>query len=101
MKTYKAHATEKASTHAETNRTDAQGRVIGYLVETYELHFVEQAEDSKVFYSIEPGHYYAARVQITKNGKAFGARQPVKYFRDETARTIWMTSKLSQRGTQA
>jgi len=91
--TAQANITPKQTTQIPTAKLDPKGRKIAYQIETYEIDFIDQPDEIRQGHMIEPGHYYAARVQITKNGRAFGATQLTKYLKDSEARDRYIARR--------
>lgn len=94
MKTMTANQTEVESVTHEGMNVDAKGRAHGLILKTFEVDFVEVQVDAKSFYSIKPGHYFAASMQSSKDGKAFGASQKTQYFKTREERTAEIIKRL-------
>jgi hypothetical protein len=59
---------------------DAKGRQIGCIVQRNEVEFVAAPEGQTWGWTSMEGHYYAARVEASRDGKVYGASQPTRYF---------------------
>jgi hypothetical protein len=55
---------------------DAKGRAIGAVWRIVPVTFEPIETEAFGWYGHAPGHYYAAHVQPTRDGKPFGATQP-------------------------
>lgn len=75
-------------------RFDEKGRKVGVLIVQWECDAVAVADDQSGYTQIEPGHYFFARVQPTRNGVSFGASQTAFYHRDLDRVTEWIKRRV-------
>jgi len=80
------HATDASVTDHTYPVTDAAGRAIGAKVSTWEATFGPSPPEDSSWWSLAPGHYFACRMQATRNGKPYGATQKAQYFTTPEAR---------------
>lgn len=94
MKTKFANKTEVKTSAMGFGFFDKKGREIGMEVRSFECDFVEiPAGSTGTYYTIEPGHYFAAITQATRDGKGFGAGQRTHYFKTEEERSIYLAKR--------
>jgi hypothetical protein len=93
-KTSRINPINTAAVTHEWGVVDAKGRVIGLRIDTREVDFVEVA-DGGCYYRVAPGHYFSAKMQTTKDGKAYGATQPEHYFATAEERATAIVKRLS------
>lgn len=74
---------------------DRRGRVVGARVVTA-VHVYTPASPTETgwTYCTAPGTYWYASVQVTRNGKTYGALQPEKLFPTADARDAWVQARL-------
>lgn len=95
MKTIRTNETARHLTEMGVGKFDEKGREIGLSIRTFECEFVVN-EEALCFYSIEPGHYYAANVQVTRDGKRFGASQSDRYFKTREERDLYLARRWKE-----
>lgn len=94
-RTKRANPTNVASVTHEWGAVDAKGRVIGLMIKTRELDYVEQTDGSCSFYTVPVGHYFTADMQMTKDGKPWGACQPEQRFASAEERAAAIVKRLA------
>ena len=67
----------------ETGQQDAKGRAIGYMTDICQYEMIAATGDAGWGYHQAPGTYFVAKVQMTRNGKVYGASQPQRWFADK------------------
>lgn len=85
------HLTERSYESIAFNAVDAKGRKMGAEVMTNTREAVE-GEGPCV---IEPGIWFVAVVQATKDGEEWGASQGAKFFRTEVERQAFIDRRVS------
>lgn len=98
-KTTITERTEIVTTNTLSGKIDAKGRAMGTRVRTNEVTLTELSEnDAKTmsYYRLEPGHYYTAQIQATKNGEKWGSWQPTQYFKTEAERDAAVAKRLAK-----
>lgn len=89
---------EQTVVHTFSGKVDAKGRKMGTLVRTNEVTYAALPEDAPIgsYYRMEPGHYYAVRIQAAKDGVAWGASQPSQFFKTEAERDAAIAKRLAK-----
>lgn len=78
---------------------DEKGRKIGVIITT-ETRNVTAREDGKSGWLAKPEHFgvmYGVRVQKSKDGKSWGASQPMKWFKSEDEAKAHWVNKVADR----
>src|SRR5436190_22932661 len=71
---------------------DNKGREIGVVVTTYEVDFLPTDKD---YGYLQPaGHYLAANVHVSRDGKTYGSSQRTEYFKTEEERTSYTQKRV-------
>src|SRR6187399_2074127 len=90
--TYIMQPTQVVSRVIELDLQDSLRRSVGVFTWTAQVEFVE-AKPSEAMsggHLRAPGTYFAALVQITRNGARYGASQMVEYFLIESVRDAYV-----------
>ncbi len=90
--------TTASSTIYTAGKKDAKGRVEGVRVEVCEVTLIDRPADVLTYYGLEPGFYYVAKIDKTKNGKPFGASQPRQFFKTDEERQAAILKRLKKAG---
>jgi len=94
IRTKRINETNAATVTHEWGAVDAKGRQIGLFISTRECDFVEQTDLSFTSYRVPVGHAFAAKMQMTKDGKAWGSTQQEQYFSTVEERTAAIVKRL-------
>lgn len=86
MKTKVAERINEGLEKHDFGFTDSKGRAIGCQIARQVVVFEEIPEDSRSYYNLAPGTYYAWVGTSTRNGEAFGALQATHYCTTEAER---------------
>jgi|ERR1041385_146649 hypothetical protein len=73
---------------------DAKGRWMGCKVFTGTLETAAAPEKMGAYYLLEPGFYFTAYVQATRDGKLYGASQPSHQFKTVEERADWIAKRV-------
>jgi hypothetical protein len=96
--TYKSISVSQVAVKREvvhSKKRDNHQRIIGIAFCTHECLMEPMGRRVRsVFYNLKPGHYFALRVQPTRSGTDFGAKQKIEFFETEEARTAKIESRL-------
>ncbi|MBM7326638.1 hypothetical protein JS562_26620 [Agrobacterium sp. S2] len=90
--------TEANVTIYTAGKKDAKGRVEGVRVEVCEVTLIDRPADVLTYYGLEPGFYFVAKIDKTKNGERFGATQPRQFFKTEEERQSAILKRLKKAG---
>ena len=80
---------------------DNKGRELGLNVTTYEADYAPQDDGKHWGFVFEPGHYFVACCQASRDGKNYGAGQDSKHFKTREERDLYICRRLADSIKQA
>ncbi|MBC8984075.1 hypothetical protein IAI52_27900 [Pseudomonas lurida] len=95
MKAKITNQTTAATSQLGFGYYDSFGREIGMMTCVWEVDVVEVDGVAITYHTgfSEPGHYFAAETQATRNGKAYGASQRDQYFKTCEERDVYLARR--------
>lgn len=95
LTTRTTHMDTQAWEQVDFGLVDARGRAIGAEVYTAIVTFTALPETATSGYCAAPGTYFALCIQVTRNGRHYGAGQPYRYFATEAERAHATAASLA------
>lgn len=74
---------------------DEKGRMIGAIIETWEVDFVPSDDPMRGYSTVEPGRYLAFEPHATRNGNHYGAGQRSQLFKTVAERDAAIAKYLN------
>lgn len=96
FKTDRINIRNKVTGNILSGKVDEKGRKTGTLVTQFECDFVEIEDTSNGYYRMEPGKYFVAIIQSSKDGKSWGATQRAQYFKTSKERDTAVSKRLEK-----
>lgn len=93
MTTTRTNKTETQIAKHAFGTFDRLGREIGVNVYTFEADY--EASENRWGYTYQPGHYFVARCQSSRNGSDYNSSQDEKHFRTAEERDAYVTKRIA------
>lgn len=101
MTTKQIRSTEVKTDSHRWGFYDAKGREFGLNVYTSEAEYAPIEEGERWGYGYEPGYYFVACCQPTRNGENYGSSQDSRHFKTRQERDLYICRRLADSLKQA